>query len=233
MCNSVSLEIIQEKLFVEETGTSKAMRAEDEYWEVEWINLDFIGALKCRNCSNYTMFGGVGNVEHFVDYDQITGEMDEGYYNSLKPRYFQPPLYLFTIAEDCPQIVKDEIISSFKLFWFDLSSCANKIRISLELLLNHEKVKRFIISKGKRNKITLHNRIAEFKKKKPEVASYLEAIKWIGNSGSHIGNLRRIDLLEAYELLEHSLNKLYNDKEPQLKKMSKEIIARRGIRKRK
>ena len=42
-----------------------------------------------------------------------------------------------------------------------------------------------------------------------------------------------MDILEAYELLEHSINKLFDDTEYKLKKMTKEIIKRKGTRKRK
>jgi len=68
---------------------------------------------------------------------------------------------------------------------------------------------------------------------KPDIADFLLAIKWIGNTGSHTGKLERIDVLEAYELLELSLNKLYDDTEIKLSKISKEIIKRKGTRKRK
>lgn len=170
ICNNTSLNIIKDKLFVEETAASKNMRADNDYWEYEWIDLNFIGVLKCKNCENLTMFTGDGNVEHYAEYDQITGELDEGYYNSLKPKYFQPPLNLFFIPERCPEVVKDEIISSFKLFWFDLSSCANKIRISLEILMNIEKVKKTTLVQGKRKPIALHNRILEFKRTNPMLA---------------------------------------------------------------
>lgn len=97
--------------------------------------------------------------------------------------------------------------------------------------MNQQKVKKTYIQKGKRRRFTLHQRIEEFKLVKFEIANFLLAIKWIGNSGSHIGKLESKDILVAYELLEHTLNKLFDDKDSELKKKSKEINQRRGIRK--
>jgi hypothetical protein len=54
------------------------------------------------------------------------------------------------------------------------------------------------------------------------------AIKWIGNKGSHLGGIEKNDLLDAYELLEYSLNKLYNDPSKRLDKIAKRIIKRKG-----
>ncbi len=93
--------------------------------------------------------------------------------------------------------------------------------------------KTFLTRRRKRKKYTLHDRIEEFKKKNKEVADYLLAIKWIGNTGSHPGELEKEDILEAYQLLEHSLLSLYDNKEERLRKISKEINSRKGVRKRK
>lgn len=232
-CNNPALTFDKKKFIHDETVETKDMQKNEEYWEFEWITYNVTGAFICNNCKNQTMFTGTATVQHYQGYDQFTDEYEEGYYKVYEPLFFQPPLNIFIIAENCPETVKDEIINSFRLFWFDLSSCANKIRVALEILMDTQKVKKTSIVSGKKKRITLHNRILEFKKKNAEVASYLEAIKWIGNSGSHIGTLERVDILEAYQLLEFSLQKLFSNKESEIKKITKEIIARKGIRKRK
>lgn len=231
-CNNAALSFVKEKLFYDETAESKEMQKTEEYWDFEWITYNVTGVFVCNNCKNQTMFTGTGTVHHYQSYDPINNEYDEGYYKIYEPLFFQPTLNLFIIPEKCPEMVKNEIMSSFRLFWFDLSSCANKIRVALEILMDSQKVKKTNVVSGKKKRIILHNRILHFKKKNNEVASYLEAIKWIGNSGSHIGALQRVDLLEAYQLLEFSLQKLFNNKENEIKKITKEIIARKGTRKR-
>lgn len=231
-CNSAALTFSKSNVLIDETPETKEMQ-NDEYWEFEWMKYNVSGALFCNNCKNQTMFSGTAHVHHYQGYDQFTEEQEEEYYRVYEPEFFSPTLNLFLIPEKCPENVKKEIVSSFRLFWIDLSSCANKIRVSLEILLDTQKVKKISTKGGKKSRIKLHDRILEFKKKNNEVGSYLEAIKWIGNSGSHVGVLERIDLLEAYELLEFSLQKLYNDKETKIKKITSEIIARKGTRKRK
>ena len=63
-----------------------------------------------------------------------------------------------------------------------------------------------------------------------EVAEHLLAIKWIGNSGSHVGELSQKDLLDGFELVEYALEKLYSKNEERLNQMTKEINKRKGPR---
>jgi len=230
-CYSSALRIDEDKFHSTETANSLNNR-ESEYWEIEWIHLIFSGILKCNSCGETIIMTGYGNVEHVHFYDHISNEYEEDLNEEFTPTFFHPTLKIFRISDNCPELVKNEIIDSFKLFWFDLPSCANKVRTSLELLLNEQKVnKTIVVKKGGRRRLKLHDRIVEFKKKNKQVADFLLAIKWIGNTGSHIGKLERNDLLDAYELLNFSLSKLYDSKETELEKLQKEINNRKGVRK--
>ena len=228
-CNNISLTIINDKFTFEETANTKDCK--NEIWfETEWIDYIFTGILFCKSCENLTMFSGSGGVESYSYVDETTNEYQCGYNKIFQPHFFQPTLNLFKIAEDCPDTIKEEIINSFKLFWIDLSSCANKVRIALELLMDELNVNKTKTVKKGEIKLNLHERILEYRKENSEVGDFLEAIKWIGNSGSHSGSLEKIDLVETYQLLEFSLNKLYDNKEAELKKIKNEIIARKGKR---
>ena len=229
-CEKNSLEIKKENFFSGETAESKKMRSEDQDWEVEWITLNFSGVLECKDCGEIVTFTGKGNVEHSGYYNYEMDDYVEEYNNVFSPTFFQPALHIFKIPKKCPTNVREEIIASFKLYWSDLSASANKIRSALEILLTEEKVKRFQNKNGKRIPIFLHHRIESYKNK--EVIEFLLAIKWIGNTGSHIGGLEKIDILEAYKMLEFSLNKIYDNKEKEVKKIAKEINKRKGTRKR-
>lgn len=229
-CGSNSLNIIKDKLNFEETATSKKMRNQDDDWEIEWIEYVNSGQLTCNNCKEIIFFTGIGSPEQSGYYDQILDEYNEEYTNTFTPTFFQPFIKLFKIPENCSEELKTEIYHSFKLFWCDLPSCANKIRVSLEILMNEQKIKRYEIKNGKRIPISLHKRIENYNH--IEIKDLLLAIKWIGNTGSHIGEIETIDVLEAYRLLEFSLNKIYNDETKELKKITKEIIKRKGTRKR-
>ena len=232
LCNKGILKIDPKQFHFKETELSSSWHTDDD-WEPEFIKYRFHGALKCKNCGDFISFLGRGEVDYFHYYDTYQENDVEGYKDVFYPLYFEPALNFFEIQENCPDEIKNEIKSSFALFWNDLPSCANKIRMSLEMLMNDQKVKKSYVYGGKRKNITLHKRIVEFKNKKPDIADFLLAIKWIGNTGSHIGKLEKIDVLEAYELLEHSINKLFDNTEDKLKKITKEINKRKGTRKRK
>lgn len=211
-----------------ETALSKSWHSHED-WEPEFIRYTFSGSLICDKCEEFVAFLGNGNEEFAHYYDQYSNDYIEENYSSYSPKYFYPTLQLFDLNKNCPDEIEDVINESFALFWNDLTSCANKIRVSLELLMDEFKVKKsFINNKRKRQKLTLHKRIEEFKSIQPEIADYLLAIKWIGNAGSHIGKLEKIDILETYELLELSLNKLFDDTEKKLKKIAQEINKRKG-----
>jgi len=231
-CNNGLLSIETKQFHFEETQLSASWHSEEE-WEPEYIQYRFHGTLKCKNCEDFISFLGRGKVDYNHYYDNIHNEYIEEYIDVFYPMYFCPPLNIFKIHENCPADIKNEIEDSFSLFWNDLPSCANKIRTSLEMLMNQQNVKKKIIQGGKRISLTLHKRIEEYKNTNPEIAEFLLAIKWIGNAGSHVGKIEKIDILEAYELLEHSLNKLFDDTEEKLKRITKEINKRKGTRKRK
>ncbi|MEQ9217894.1 MAG: DUF4145 domain-containing protein [Cyclobacteriaceae bacterium] len=231
-CESGLLKVVAEQFHFEETVLSASWHSHDD-WDPEFIVYVFSGMLKCTNCKDFVSFLGKGSVDHVHYYDNIQDEYFEDYNDVFIPLYFHPTLKLFKISSSCPEDIKNEIIESFKLFWSDLPSCANKVRTSLEMLMNHFKVKKTYLQGGKRRNLSLHKRIEEFRNQNVEIADYLLAIKWIGNTGSHTGKLEKIDILEAFELLEHSLNKLFDTTEDKLKKITKEINKRKGVRKRK
>lgn len=224
-CEKGFLNIHKDQFHFKETQLSKSWHSHDD-WEPEYTQYRFHGTLVCNNCDDFVAFLGIGRVTQ----DYYDGGMN--YKEVFFPKTFYPALKIFKIHETCPEDIRNEIEDSFGLFWNDLKSCANKIRISLELLMNFQKVKKTKTVGGKRKSLSLHERIEEFRSSNPIIADYLLAIKWIGNVGSHVGELEKIDILETYELLEHSLNELFEGKEKKLKKISKEINKRKGKRKR-
>jgi len=222
-CNNTSLELIKDKLFSKMTAQSIEMSAHIPDYALDLI---FNGVLKCKSCSEHIVFTGKGHPS--PEYDSNKHSRYQAWFS---PTYFEPTLNIFDIPENCPEIVTTEIINSFKLFWCDLPSCANKVRISLEILLTENKVKRYVVNNnGKRKSINLHDRIQIFNN--DELKDLLLAIKWVGNTGSHLGDLKPIDILETYQLLEYALTKLYCNQEAEIKKISKDINKRKGTRKR-
>lgn len=230
-CGSIALSINKDTLVTEETGTSRAAHSHDA-WEVSWISERFTAQLLCGNgsCGNVVVVcGNVQCDEHMLyDHEGLTqGEILRTYV----PRYFYEPLPVFPIEQECPDAVGDELRKSFGLLWCDVSSAANRLRVAVEALLTERGIKRTTINKGgKRQSLTLHSRILDFKSNEPDAADTLLAIKWLGNEGSHAGTeaLSVEDLLDAYELFEHAIEQVYVKRHKKMSKLASGINKRRG-----
>jgi len=115
------------------------------------------------------------------------------------------------------------------LFFADYGASANHIRIALERILDHLKVKKFELKRGKRVFISLHKRILLLPSKYNDVSDLLFAIKWLGNTGSHSHKITIDDVMDAYEILEVVLNEIIENKTKKIKKMAKKINKRKGL----
>ncbi|NML40856.1 DUF4145 domain-containing protein [Chitinophaga sp. G-6-1-13] len=158
--------------------------------------------------------------------DDVRHTDENGFEISIwTPIIYHPAPYLIDVPTALPDNVKKHLIKSFGLFWYDQASCGNKIRVALEKILDSFGLQ----SQDATGKfITLGSRLQTFAGIKPETKSFLEAIRWLGNSASHDDKLTKEDLLDAYELIELSLELLYKEKENSLLTLSQQIIANKG-----
>jgi hypothetical protein len=218
-CNSKSLKIDKDRFYFELTANSK-IDHEHEDWEPEWDKYNFIGFLRCTNelCKEIISFSGYGNIEVTgYEYDYEAEQDFPIYETCFIPQYFKPTPFAFQITLSCPYKIKEEIIKSFSLFWIDVSASANRLRIAIELIME---------DCGVTTGHSLNKKIDKFKETEPELANYFRAIKWIGNTGSHeADSLKKQDLIDAFEILELALEKLYDsrDREEKVANISNEI----------
>ncbi len=155
-------------------------------------------------------------------------ETDQGYETAcLDPSYFYPPLEIFRIPDACPADVGQEIESGFALFWSDHSGVMNHFRKAVELILDKLRVRKttVVTKKGKRHYhyFSLHTRIDEYRKKRPELAEQLEALKWLGNVGSHSSSVKLDDVFDACDILEHFIQETFERRGDKVKKIAKSI----------
>jgi len=204
--------------------------------EPEWITERGVFALQCRNpkCQEAVVLIADGSVEEYWD-EQIPSEYHKGrqYAAFFTPRMFHPPLRYFTIPGDVPLPVSELIDESFSLAWSHQNASGNAIRRSVETLMSEFKIAKTVLNKrGKRQPSDLHARIEKFKAKNAECAELLLAIKWLGNAGSHGGKeLKKSDLVDAYEIYEKVLNILYDSKAKSIVQKAKAINKRKGPKK--
>lgn len=110
-------------------------------------------------------------------------------------------------------------------------AAANQLRQAVESLLTARGERRYTTTKaGKRKRLTTHERIESFRKREPQVSDVLEAVKWIGNAGSHDDALTVGQVAEGAGYLALALRLLYDRTEAALLASAQAVNKRRGVR---
>lgn len=228
-CAPGKLVPIDESKFEQETGPSKNAHGEDE-WDPEWIVERFSIGLRCVTCGDIAVV--TGNVKHELDYGHDhEGETTTTVTAEYFPETFHPAPSVIDLPEKTPEDVSAQIERASALIWLDEGSCANRLRAATEMLLTELNIPRYTTNKyGKRVALNLDSRINKLKTKNDYVANLLHSLRWIGNVGSHgsFAKIARDDLLSAFEIMEHVLEKLFDNKEQRLTKAAKDITKRKG-----
>jgi hypothetical protein len=177
-----------------------------DYWEEsfrkEILRVDLICSnSECREAGVLVMDGEL----HAPDESQEVAEI------LYKPIYIYPAPSFFKLEPEYPDSVRKLMKEAFLLFWLDLSSCGNKVRVGVEELLNEQGVEKEqtdkngiarLSKKGRPKPIMLSNRLDIFKKrgaKQSACVEALDAIKWLGNESSHSGTQIHRDI--AYKAI--------------------------------
>lgn len=212
-CNKGLLRIKNDTLNKIETVNSK-QHQEEEYSEIQDIEYTFNCVFECINnkCGEVVACTGHAGVdiECAVDYDNFSQSNE--YYTYYKPLFFHPNLKLITIPEGTPADVERTLNKSFELFFTSPSAAANLVRISIEEILTEQQVKQYTTNKkGERVKLNLDSRIKHHLPEKYQtIREHFEAVKWLGNAGSHSGEeLTSDNTMDAYELVEYILSQVY------------------------
>ncbi len=164
---------------------------------MQWYQARFSGFLHCddKDCGEAVTVAGRAELPGPLMGKQVQSQIPA----HIVPEYFSPPLQLFSLRDDYPAPVRAELIRSFTVFFNESNSAGARLRCAIERLLDERS-----IAAG-----TLHNRLIEFSKSENELGDHLQAIKWLGNEGSHSGKLTRQDVLDGYEVFNHVLDELY------------------------
>jgi hypothetical protein len=134
---------------------------------------------------------------------------------------------IFELPEKCPKEVKAELRASFRLFWSDQAASAGRVRVSLERLMDHYKIPKRIKGKdGKYQLSKLHRRIEQFSNSRSATGEKLMALKWLGNTASHQGDVSRKDLLDGFEILEYLLAELFDQRTARVTELARQLTLR-------
>lgn len=161
-----------------------------------------------------------GRVDVHDYYDEF-GEHQQDVSEVFTPKFFDPPLSLLDIPEDCPEAVAGHLQTSFSLYFNNPSASANSARIALEHLMGSLGVPK--ISQND----SLHSRIGRLAPPYDEVKELLLAAKWLGNDGSHGGDLTKAEVNILYDVLELALHETFDKTKETIRAKARAINAAR------
>lgn len=228
-CSKGFLNVSEESFSFKETKGSRDMHEHPE-WGPDYYEVVYSGLLDCSNtaCKEVVSSSGYGWDEEEYCHDE-QGLPDREYVTYFRPVMFYPHLKPFPFPKDTPENVVLEIEKSFSLIFSDPPSSANHIRVALEHLLTHLKIKRFTTNNGRRHFLTLHKRIELLPVKYEGIKDIFLAVKWLGNAGSHSNHTVTLDdVLDSYELTIELLDEIFSKKRKKAQSLAKKINKNKG-----
>ena len=195
-------------------------------WDPDWIHGIFSALVECAasGCREVISVAGTYGTEH-VHPD----EYEERFY----PRFFCPPIPLIDVPVGTPRSVRDILDEAFAVFWVSNGGCANRLRVLVERILDAKRVPKTKVGKGgKRKRMCAHDRIKLLRGRQKDIGEALLALKFLGNEGSHESKLIKEDVLDAFQIVEHVLSKLYDKSRVETAKIIEDVNKRRGARRR-
>jgi hypothetical protein len=225
-CSNGTLQLIPDSLRWLETAESQ-LRHSDEDFNFTDICYTFSASLECGRCRQKISCCGGGGEEPYT-FQSEDGDWEQEYEPVFYPRFFYPSLQLFRPPQRCPRPVREQLYESFAVFFCDLSAAANHVRQCVEKILTHAGID---IRDANDRFITLNDRIKIYEGRDSGNAERINALKWIGNFGSHPEDqLNKGDLFDAYDILEILLEDLYVGHNRNVRDIVAQINAAKGPR---
>ena len=229
-CRRGTLVLVPNSIIKKETVESKQADRQDD-WEPSYIDYAFTAWLKCAssNCGQEVALMGKGSPETHDMWDEEGNQTSE-WRVEFKPLLCWPMPDIFELPQQCPKEVRIELRAAFRLFWSDQAASAGRVRVSLERLMDH-----FGISKRRKGQkgyhaLKLHDRIETFSKARSEAGKKLMALKWLGNTASHQGDVSRDDILDGFEILEYLLAELFEQRALRVDDLAKQLTKKHAPR---
>ncbi|MCH7294065.1 DUF4145 domain-containing protein [Acinetobacter higginsii] len=189
----------------------------------EWSRLVYTAIYKCykKDCSYQIVSSGTGFFERVPDFD-VNGYQTGGitFEPVFIPEHFSPAIKFFDIPTSKKRNVESIVVKAFDLAMISPSASVNRVRTAIELLLDDHAIPR--PEKG-----NLFSRIEDAAQNYPAfetLKNHLDALRFIGNAGSHEDSAITIDhVKDSFEILEKLLEQLYPPTKPN--KLNEKIAA--------
>lgn len=157
----------------------------------------------------------------------IPGEDYEGrieWTEVIEPRFMYPGPPLMDVPEATPGPAAKAMKQAFTAFWGDRGSAANRLRISVERIMDSEGIP----SSNGKSALKLFDRIQEFGNIHPDYRDTLDALRHVGNLGSHDGDVSREALLDAFEVYQEWLRNFYGKYPDRISDLVKKLNQTKG-----
>jgi hypothetical protein len=223
-CADGKLKILGD-LEIEEPKFSSNEHSHDA-WEPDWIISRFHAKLVCdeNDCGEIVHIGGDGQA-----IEELDEEYGWGIVQMLRPQFMFPAPPMIAISDSVPDKVSEEIRKSFAVSWFDPNAAANRLRVSVERIMDDLGAPTEGKTKaGKSFDLDLNGRIQWLEKSsgaKKDHAETFQTLRRIGNMGSHGSSLSWDDFLAALTIYESALDDLYGEKSALVAKAKAHLLA--------
>ena len=218
-CRGGKLRLKPETLHYAETAASR-QRHHEESWHITDYETAFSAMLECGRCAQIVSCCGNGGLDQFENRDE-EGEFTVSESHFFRVKFFSLPMRILDIPRRYPSAVKECLIRSFFVFFCDHRAAANHIRQCAEEVISHAGVPS---ANSKGNFVPLSKRIEEFSKIDAENAERVDALRYIGNFGSHPEKITMDNVCDAYDILEVTLEDLYVGHQRSVRDLVKRII---------
>lgn len=196
-------------------------------FDPDWIEYIFTMRLKCSIplCGLRVACIGTGDVsqEYLED-----GSGDWQWFDSFQVKYFEPTIKIFIPPENVPECVKNALDASFSAFFSSPSLSLSALRSALEVLLGEMEVPSVDVNG---HFLSLAKRINLLPEKDQKIIEPANAIRWLGNDGTHGdgSRVRKSDVLDGYRIFEHILIELYPEKRASIDALVARINEAKGV----
>lgn len=182
----------------------------------------FTARFVCQMCDQGVV--AIGDYKASMGYHDHNGyEIDYRY----TVRDIHPAPRIIPVPEDgTPEPVAGALRRAFALYWRDPQACAATIRVAIEAVVDHLGVGRKDPKGGGWR--SLERRLQLLGEGHTDLVEAARAIKGLGNEGAHGDAVDLDKLLDAFELIEFELRRLFADEAGRRRELLARLTPKKG-----
>ena len=206
----------------EETAAS-IRESREEWWEPDYEQSIFRMTLKCQKCDGIVHAHGDGVIEE--EYDENDENGWARYWVTVhRPKYFYPSLKFIDYPPATPLEVQTPLNAAAAMYYSHPAASCNSLRMAAEEILTSLGVPKPDPGKF----ITFSQRIKQI----PETSSVyglLDALRWLGNDGSHArSSITHRDAEDAFRVIDLLVEEVYSDRRKKIQELAAAIREHKG-----